>query len=107
MKDFHGNCAFINNTDNDGRAINMDIGSSASLDRNWFGNTAENYKTSPNAYIYGAGLGNWLFLNATVNPESISTHFKSICVPVYITLGLLILSIPLNLFIPNEKARKN
>ncbi|MBQ4584584.1 MAG: hypothetical protein IJA82_00070 [Clostridia bacterium] len=40
------------------------------------------------------------------NPESISTHFKSICVPVYITLGLLILSIPLNLFIPNEKARK-
>ena len=40
------------------------------------------------------------------SPESISTHFKSICVPVYITLGLLILSIPLNLFIPNEKARK-
>ena len=65
-------CAFINNTDNYGRTIYMDSGSSASLDRNWFGNTAENYKTSPNAYIDGASTDSWLFLNATVNPESIS-----------------------------------
>ena len=40
------------------------------------------------------------------NPESISSHFKSICVPVYITLGLLILGIPLNLLLPCEEVRK-
>lgn len=40
------------------------------------------------------------------NPESISAHFKSICIPVYITIGLIILSIPLNLFIPNERITK-
>ena len=63
-------CVFINNTDSNGKAIHID--GFASLDRNWFGNTAENYETSPNAYIYGAGLGNWLFLNATVAPNPIS-----------------------------------
>ena len=63
-------CVFINSTDYDGKAIN--IAGSASLDRNWFGNTAENYETSPNAYIYGAVPDNWLFLNATVDPDSIS-----------------------------------
>jgi len=63
-------CVFINNTDSNGKAIH--IAGFASLDRNWFGNTAENYETSPNAYIYGAGLGNWLFLNATVGPNPIS-----------------------------------
>ena len=65
-------CVFINNTASEGRAIKMDSDSSASLDRNWFGNTAENYETSPNAYISGASTDSWLFLNATVNPESIS-----------------------------------
>ncbi|WP_116592083.1 right-handed parallel beta-helix repeat-containing protein [Methanobrevibacter thaueri] len=64
-------CVFINNTASEGRAINMYSGSSASLDCNWFGNTAENYKTSPNAYISGAVPDNWLFLNATVNPNPI------------------------------------
>ncbi len=39
-------------------------------------------------------------------PESIGTHFKAICVPVYITIGLLILSIPLNVFLPNETNTK-
>ena len=38
------------------------------------GNTAENYESSPNEYIHGASTDNWLFLNATVNPESISTE---------------------------------
>ena len=65
-------CVFINNTAHYGRAIHISRGS-ASLDRNWFGNTAENYESSPNEYILGASTGNWLFLNATVNPESIST----------------------------------
>ena len=64
-------CVFINNTDSNGKAIYME-GSSVSLDRNWFGNTAENYETSPNAYIYGAVPDNWLFLNATVAPNPIS-----------------------------------
>ena len=64
-------CAFINNTDSYGRAIFMER-YSASLDRNWFGNTAENYKTSPSTYISGAVPENWLFLNATVDPDSIS-----------------------------------
>ncbi|MEE3489432.1 MAG: peptidoglycan-binding protein [Methanobrevibacter sp.] len=63
-------CVFINNTDSNGKAIN--IAGSASLDRNWFGNTAENYETSPNAYIYGAVPDNWLFLNATAAPNPIS-----------------------------------
>jgi hypothetical protein len=40
------------------------------------------------------------------NPESISSHFKSICVPVYITLGLLILGIPLSLCLPLEVTKK-
>ena len=64
-------CVFINNTDVNGKAIYMES-SSASLDRNWFGNTAENYKTSPSTYIDGASTDSWLFLNATVDPDSIS-----------------------------------
>ena len=64
-------CAFIKCTASYGKAIRIWI-SSVSLDRNWFGNTAENYESSPNAYIEGAGLDNWLFLNATVDPDSIS-----------------------------------
>ena len=80
-------CVFINNTAEDGGAIDWDVkggsisdcafinnnkdicfnmGGSASLNRNWFGNTAENYKSSPHD-----DANNWLFLNATVNPNSI------------------------------------
>ncbi|MBR3197047.1 MAG: hypothetical protein IKF66_00945, partial [Methanobrevibacter sp.] len=65
-------CAFIKCTASYGKAIRIWT-SSVSLDCNWFGNTAENYESSPNEYIFGASTGNWLFLNATVNPESIST----------------------------------
>ena len=64
-------CVFINVNAHYGKAINS-LESSVSLDRNWFGNTAENYETSPNVYIRGASTDSWLFLNATVNPESIS-----------------------------------
>ena len=65
-------CVFIKCTAYPGIAIYI-LDSSASLNRNWFGNTAENYESSPNEYIRGATTDNWLFLNATVNPESIST----------------------------------
>ena len=65
-------CVFINVNAHYGKAINS-LESSVSLDRNWFGNTAENYKSSPTGYTEGVGYNNWLFLNATVNPESIST----------------------------------
>ena len=60
-------CIFINNT---GRYNYLSV--SASLDCNWFGNTAENYDASPTG-ISGAPLDNWLFLKATVNPGVIST----------------------------------
>jgi hypothetical protein len=33
---------------------------------NWFGNNATNYNETPNV---GIGLDNWLFLNATANPD--------------------------------------
>lgn len=39
-------------------------------------------------------------------PESIGSHFKSICVPVYITIALVIGSIPLNIFLPLESVKK-
>ncbi len=40
------------------------------LDNNWFGHNATNYKDSPK--VDGYELNNWLFLNAVVDPASVS-----------------------------------
>ena len=52
----------------DQSAIIMTDGENANADCNWFGNTADDYKTKPTSCEY---ITSWLFLNATANPNPI------------------------------------
>ena len=56
------NSIFINNN----AAILKVNSGNIQLINSWFGNNASNYNETPNA---GIGLDNWLFLNATANPD--------------------------------------
>ncbi|OED00543.1 hypothetical protein A9505_03285 [Methanobrevibacter sp. A27] len=75
------NCVFVNNdiysVQGDGCKINNNIFMSCSIgfdftrnyniDNNWFGNNASNYTYKPNEFC-----NNWLFLNATTDPNTVS-----------------------------------
>ncbi|WP_407453476.1 right-handed parallel beta-helix repeat-containing protein [Methanobrevibacter sp.] len=64
---------FLNN---DGVAIYFEAAdSSSNVDYNWFGNNATNYDIAPT--IHNMEIGTWLFLNATVNPDSVSISESS------------------------------
>ena len=56
---------FINNAANESATVYG--ANSVRVDYCWFGNTAENY----NASLAGVDTDNWLFLNATINPNPI------------------------------------
>lgn len=86
-------CSFINNSALIGSAIYLIEGSGSSVqdsifinngvytifgeydsipvNNSWFGNNATNYDTRPNAGA-SVNLLNWLFLNATANPNAVS-----------------------------------
>ena len=65
---------FINNNIGDEPIITVLI-ESISASNNWFGNNATNYKT-PNV-SQNLRLINWLFLNATANPDEIEVNQSS------------------------------
>ena len=61
------NNAFINPS---GKAISFSMpDSTSSAEYNWFGNNATNYNATP--IVNNVAINNWLFLNATADPDSI------------------------------------
>ena len=59
------NCAFINNGET---TISYSSSSAPTVKDNWFGNTADDYKTAP---ATGVQMENWLFLDAIADPQKI------------------------------------
>ncbi|WP_405265904.1 hypothetical protein [Methanobrevibacter sp.] len=68
------NCVFLNNNADEGSAIYIYPNSYLTADYCWFGNTATDY--DGDLPISGS-CTNWMFLNATVNPDAIAVSETS------------------------------
>ena len=66
---------FINNNIGDEPIITV-LMESISASNNWFGNNATNYNITPNV-SQNVTLINWLFLNATANPDELEVNQNS------------------------------